>query len=736
MQPVDHIVAREEFKAAFRGHHILAGIMDHKLNVFLALTQGSRTVLQYAQAFNDLCQYVGYHADTDEKKRDRFRRGLNTKLRDRLNTVRANSYNELVNLAISQEDCIMAHKAEKKRKAPMAGPSAQPQRFRIVSNTQSRGPQQHEGRWVIRPHQQQQAPNRSQAPDQRNNNHHQQQPQYRQGNDNKCFTYGSTGHYANNCPRNQQGQNANQNHSKRQKVQVRHGRLDFTILADIPEGAPVMTGIFSVLNYPAVILFDSGASHSFINTKFSTKCQIPFHHTSGAIMIATPEGKVATYQLTRQVPIKLGSSIFRTTLLIMGLESVDIILGTEWLSRHQALIDVTARAIEIHSPICGELTLYLSNQGCTHSYALTMVGSPVEKIPVVCEYLDVFPDELPGMPPDRDIEFAIELQPVTTPISKRPYRMSPAELAELKKQLQELLDKGFIRPSTSPWGCPALFVKKKDESLRLCVDYRPLNAVTIKNKYHLPRIDVLFDQLVGAKVFSKIDLCSSYHQIKIRASDIPKSAFSTRYGLYEYLVMSFGLTNAPAYFMYLMNSVFMLELDKFVVVLIDDILVYSKNENEHTMHLHIVLQRLQDHHMYAKFSKCDFWLREIKFLGHTISQEGIAVDPEKVQEVMDWKPPTTVRQIQSFLRLAGYYRRFIPDFSRIAKPMTELLKKGVKFDWGQKCEDAFHTLRQHLTTAPVLAQPDNAKSFDVYCDASSTRLDCVLMQDNRVIAYA
>jgi hypothetical protein len=235
--------------------------------------------------------------------------------------------------------------------------------------------------------------------------------------------------------------------------------------------------------------------------------------------------------------------------------------------------------------------------------------------------------------------------------------------------LRELLDKGFIRPSTSPWGCPALFVKKKDESLRLCVDYRPLNAVTIKNKYSLPRIDVLFDQLVGAKVFSKIDLRSGYHQIKIRASDIPKTAFSTRYELYEYLVMSFGLTNAPTYFMYLMNSVFMLELDKFVVVFIDDILVYSRNEHEHTMHLHTIVQRLRDHHLYAKLSKCDFWLREIKFLGHTISQDAISVDPEMVQEVMDWKPPTTVQQIQSFLELAGYYQRFIPDFSRIAMLM-------------------------------------------------------------------
>jgi len=270
---------------------------------------------------------------------------------------------------------------------------------------------------------------------------------------------------------------------------------------------------------------------------------------------------------------------------------------------------------------------------------------------------------MPGLPLDRDIEFVIELQPGTTPISKRPYRMPPKELAELKIQLQDLLDKGFIRPSALPWGCPALFMKKKDDSLRLCVDYRPLNAVTIKNKYPLPRIDILFDQLAGARVFSKIDLCSCYHQIKIRPCDIPKTAFSTRYGLYEYLVMSFGLTNAPAYFMYLMNSVFMLELDKFVVVFIDDILIYSKTKEDHASHLRVVLQRLRDHHLYAKFSKCEFWLDSAKFLGHTTSSEDISVDPSKVQEVMDWKPPTSIHQIRSFLGLAGYYRRFIPDFS-------------------------------------------------------------------------
>ena len=311
--------------------------------------------------------------------------------------------------------------------------------------------------------------------------------------------------------------------------------------------------------------------------------------------------------------------------------------------------------------------------------------------------------------------------------------MPPKELAEWKTQLQELIDKGFIQPSSSPWGYPAIFVKKKDEILRLCVDYRPL---TIKNKYPLPRIDLLFDQLAGAKVFSKIDLRSGYHQIKIKPEDIPKTAFTTRYGLYEYLVMSFGLTNAPAHFMYLMNSVFMPELDKFVVVFIDDILVYSKNKSEHAEHLRIVLNRLREHKLYAKFSKCEFWLKEVQFLGHVLSAEGVAVDPSKVKDVLDWKPPTTVHEVRSFLGLAGYYRRFIPDFSRVSKSITELLKNQVKFVWSSDCEEAFQNLKRLLTTAPVLAQPDIEKPFDVYCDASGVGIGCVLMQEGRVIAYA
>jgi hypothetical protein len=248
-----------------------------------------------------------------------------------------------------------------------------------------------------------------------------------------------------------------------------------------------------------------------------------------------------------------------------------------------------------------------------------------------------------------------------------------------------------------------LFVEKKDKELHLCVDYRPLNAVTIKNKYPLPRIDILFDQLAEAQVFSKNDLCSGYHQIKIRAEDIPKTTFMMGYGLYEYLVISFRLRNALTHIMYLMNSVVMPELDQFVMVFIDDTLVYSKSMEEHDEHIRIILQRLREHHLYANFSKCEFWIKEVPFLGHVISPEGITVDLSKVKEVLEWMSPMTVSEVLSFLGLAGYYRRFITNFSKIAKPITELLKKGNKYAWSKACDEAFKHLKKLLTTSPVLA---------------------------------
>ncbi|WVZ63300.1 hypothetical protein U9M48_012941 [Paspalum notatum var. saurae] len=352
-----------------------------------------------------------------------------------------------------------------------------------------------------------------------------------------------------------------------------------------------------------------------------------------------------------------------------------------------------------------------------------MEARPTDGIRIVCDYPDVFPDELPGMPPDRDIEFLIELLPGTAPIAMRQYRMVPIEHEEVKKDIDELLAKGYICPGSSPWAFPVLLVEKKDTDVkRMCVDYQTLNMVTIKKQ--------------SACVFSKIDLRTGYHQLKIRPSDIPKTAFTTKYGLYEYTVMSFGLTNAPAYFMQLMNSVFMDYLDKFVVVFIDDILIYSKTEAEHEEHLRLVLQRLREHKLYAKFSKCKFWIDEVRFLGHDVSRGGIAVDPSKVSTVTNWKVPEIPKEVRGFLGLAGYYRRFIENFSKIAKPMTSLLEKDAEFRWTSAQQAAFDELKKRLTTAPVLALPDQQKKFIVYCDASRDGLGCVLMQEGKVIAYA
>jgi hypothetical protein len=275
--------------------------------------------------------------------------------------------------------------------------------------------------------------------------------------------------------------------------------------------------------------------------------------------------------------------------IVLPSSGIDIILGMGWLTKYDAVIHCSKRSVVLTSQE-GERFEFVATLPSVADCAVNQLKSNLmEDIRVVCEYPDVFPDDLLGMPPERDIEFIIDLLPGTAPIAKRPYRMSVGELEELKKQLKELLDKGYISPSSSPWGAPVIFVEKKDGTQRMCVDYRALNEVTIKNKYPLPRIKDLFDQLMGAKVFSKIDLRSGYHQLRIRPSDIAKTAFTTRYGLCEYTVMSFGLTNAPAYFMYLMNKVFMEYLDKFVVVFIDDILVYSRDEEEHEEHLRLVL---------------------------------------------------------------------------------------------------------------------------------------------------
>jgi hypothetical protein len=390
-------------------------------------------------------------------------------------------------------------------------------------------------------------------------------------------------------------------------------------MENVPEGEQILAGTFSLNGHPIIILLDFGATHNFNSKACTQKCQLAITHLSIPYMISIPGSKIVTNLFAKNTPLNLAWRIFKTSLIVLGAQGIDVILGMSWMRELKALHDTSTFTVQLESPDNGVVTLRLASSSDVMPSVQHITIPSIEEIPRVHECSDVFLDDLPGMPPDQDVKFTIELQPSTASISRRSYKMTPKELAKLKVQLKEFLDKGYIHLSSSHWGCLSLFVKKKDQSSKLCVDYRPLNTITIENKYPLSRIDILFDQLVSAKVFSKVDLYLSYHQIKIHPEDIPKIAFFTRYDLYEYMIMSFGLTNAPAHFMYLMNSVFMLELDKFVLVFIDNILIYSKNEEEHEKHLWIILQRLWEHHLYAKFSKCAFWFKEVPFLGHVIS---------------------------------------------------------------------------------------------------------------------
>ena len=477
------------------------------------------------------------------------------------------------------------------------------------------------------------------------------------------------------------------------------------------------------------------------------------------LCVDTPVGGVVvTDSVCKSCVVKIADRELLADLTLLEMWDFDIILGMDWLATHYAIVDCHRKKVIFQVP--GEIEFCFVRSGAYTSprvisalqarrmmkkrckgYLATVRDTQqgelkLEDIPIVREFPDVFPEDLSGLPPDREIEFSIDLLPGSNPISKAPYRMAPAELRELKAQLQELLDKGFIRPSVSPWGAPVLFVKKKDGSMRLCIDYRELNRVTVRNKYPLPRIEDLFDQLQGAQVFSKIDLRSGYHQLKIKTADVPKTAFRTRYGHYEFLVMPFGLTNAPAAFMDLMNRVFKPFLDKFVVVFIDDILIYSKSVEEHENHLRIVLQLLQEKKLYAKLKKCEFWLDSVAFLGHVVSKDGIAVDPKKVEAVVEWNRPNSVTEIRSFLGLAGYYRRFVEGFSHLAMPLTRLTQKGAKFEWTGKCEESFQELKKRLVSAPILTIPSGSGGFTIYSDASRKGLGCVLMQHGKVVAYA
>ncbi|GJS75429.1 putative reverse transcriptase domain-containing protein [Tanacetum coccineum] len=573
--------------------------------------------------------------------------------------------------------------------------------------------------------------NKIKADDSSRNNHgHQQQPFKKQNvakvysmgtapKGNSCFECGALGHFKRDCPKlkNKNGGNGNA-----QGWVYAVGNVEKRGNASGNPDSNVVTGTFLLNNHYAYILFDTSADRSFISTAFSSLIYIAPTPLDNRYDVKLTDGKIVGIDtIIRGCTLNFLNHPFNIDLIPIELGSFDVIIGMDWLRRCHAVIVCDEKLV--HVPYGNETLTFRGNDSNNGRESwLTVIscskaqeymakgcqvflvqisakkeedkseGEQIKEVPIVRDFPEVFPEDLPGLPLAQPVEFQINLIPGAAPVARAPYRLAPSKMKELSEQLQELSDKGFIRPSSSHWGAPFLFVKKKDGSFRMCIDYRKLNKLTVKNRYPLPRINDLFDQLQGSSIYSKIDMRSGYHQLRVREQDIPKTAFQTRYGHYEFQVMPFRLTNAPAVFMDLMNRVCKPYLDKFIIVFIDDILIYSKDEKEHEEHLKAIWELLKKEKLYAKFSE--------------------------------------------FLGLAGYYRRFIEGFSKIAKPMIKLTQKGIKFDWGEKEENAFQLIKQKLCSASILALPEGSEGFVVYCDASRKGLGAVLMLREKMIAYA
>ncbi|GJY22481.1 reverse transcriptase domain-containing protein [Tanacetum coccineum] len=508
-------------------------------------------------------------------------------------------------------------------------------------------------------------------------------------NQRTCYECGSLDHFRNNYPKWNQATGQARNplalegsrNTRNNRNQARGRAFNGNALEALQD-PKVVTGTFSLNNQFATVLFDSRADFSFISTEFAPLLNVePCTVNPGYVIEIADSKSVEVNKVIRDCKLELGNSLFTINLIPLGHGSFDVIVGMDWLSKNEAVIVCHEKVVEIPIKEGGILRVHGER---TMGAAKALMNAKkdelrIRDIPVVQEFTDVFLEDLLGLPPQRQVEFRIDLVPGATPITKSPYRLAPWEMQELSRQLQELQDKGFIRPSHSPWGTPVLFVKKKDGYFRMCIDYRELNKITSKNCYPFLMIDDLFDQLQRACYFSKIDLRSGYHQLRVHEDDIPKTSFRTRYGHFEFTVMPFGLTNAPAVFMDLMNRVCKSYLDKFVIVFMDDILIYSKTKEEH---------------------------EEVHFLGHVVNQSGIYVDPSKIEAVKNWKAPTTPSE------------------------------KNQKYKWGKKEEEGFQTLKNNLCDAPILSLPNEVEDFVVYCDASNQGLGCVLMQRGKVIAYA
>jgi hypothetical protein len=487
-------------------------------------------------------------------------------------------------------------------------------------------------------------------------------------------------------------------------------------------------------------LVDSGSTHSFLNStflpQFSSIQTLP--HLL-RVKVANGQQLLCT-QALQDCPWMCDGHEFSANFKFFSLGSYDGILGLDWLARHSPMridweeqwmsfdhqdVTVTLQSHNPHVFTCTVVELLLLHEDTENDIQL-----PSEVLQLLQQFAPVF-EEPVGLPPRRLYDHSIPLVPGAQPVNKRPYRYTPQLKSEIERQVNEMLSSGVIRTSSSAFSSPIILVRKKDNTWRIVVDYRHLNALTIKSKYPVPIIDELLDELAGSSWFSKLDLWAGYHQIRLAPGEEYKTAFQTHHGQFEFTVMAFGLTGAPATFLSAMNDTLQDFLRKFVLVFFDDILIYSKNYQEHIQHIALVLKRLQDHHWQVKQSKCAFAQQTIAYLGHLISAAGVSTDPEKIHTVKEWPVPTTAKE----LRLSGYYRKFVKHYGIIAKPLTNLLRKGELFVWTPATKTAFQTLKTSLISAPMLALPDFTKKFTVETDASDTGIGAVLLQDGHPLAF-
>ncbi|KAA0043063.1 ty3-gypsy retrotransposon protein [Cucumis melo var. makuwa] len=715
----------EQFKENFYAKFFSANVKHAKLQEFLNLEQGDMTVEQYDAEFDMLSRFAPDMVRDEAARTEKFVRGLRLDLQGIVRALRPATHADALRIAL---DLSLPERADSSKAAGRGSALGQKKKVEtqpdvVPQRTLRSGGvfQRHRRELAAAGRTLRELPTCTTC-----GRVHGGRCLAGSG---VCFRCRQPGHTADVCPRKPFETTPPQPSASQQ------GRVFATTRQEAERAGTVVSGTLPILGHYAFVLFDSRSSHSFISSVFVQHVGLEVEPLGSVLSVSTPSGEVLlSKEQIKACRVEIANRMLDVTLLVLDMQDFDVILSMDWLSANHANIDCFGKEVVFNPPSGASFKFRGAGMVCIPKVISAMKASKLlsqgtwgilasvvdirepevslSSEPVVREYPDVFPDELPGLPPPREVDFAIELEPGTAPISRAPYRMAPAELKELKVQLQELLDKGFIRPSVSPWRAPVLFVKKKDGSMRLCIDYRELNKVTVKNRYPLPRIDDLFDQLQGATVFSKIDLRSGYHQLRIRDGDIPKTAFRSRYGHYEFVVMSFGLTNAPAVFMDLMNRVFKDFLDSFVIVFIDDILIYSKTEAEHEEHLHQVLETLRANKLYAKFSKCEFWLRKVTFLGHVVSSEGVSVDPAKIE--------AEVRG-----RLLTY-----------SQPVDPVDQEGNPFCMEPSMRASFQELKQKLVTAPVLTVPDGSGNLVIYSDASKKGLGCVLMQQGKVVAYA